>query len=528
MNMAEATQYTCPMHPEVVSDEPGSCPKCGMFLEPVEDKGDEDHAGHDHNNKHASAEVTQYTCPMHPEVVSDEPGSCPKCGMFLEPVKDKGEADHAGHDHSGHDKHASAEATQYTCPMHPEVVSDEPGSCPKCGMFLEPVKKGGDEDHSGHGDHSAHGQHAGHGKHGDHAGHTMAEVVDGIEPQFMSMVDLTRGQPRSSDGLQMEWIEVPFGPFFPGLPGGLELGFTLDGDTVVNAAARSAVGADAALVSAPLAPPDFLARITQMMPLSPVAYGLMAIAALENSAGVAVSEPTARGRAAALERERIASHLSWLSACGLQAGFGWLASRAAGLQLQVQKADVEGIAALTPRIAALLRRVRRTPFLRARLAGIGQLDGGADVAGPVARAQGVRADARDGDETYGALGFAPVLQSGGDALARLVQYCDEVAQSLELIAAAGVITPPELADIGAAAGEAEAIIETPRGAAKLWLQLAAGKVTQAKLTSPSTRHLALIEGLTAQQELGDALVAVASLDISPWEITGSSSTGLHP
>jgi Cu+-exporting ATPase len=27
---------------------------------------------------------------------------------------------------------------EYTCPMHPEVVSDRPGSCPKCGMALEP------------------------------------------------------------------------------------------------------------------------------------------------------------------------------------------------------------------------------------------------------------------------------------------------------------------------------------------------------------------------------------------------------
>ncbi|MDY0124285.1 copper-translocating P-type ATPase [Sulfurimonas sp.] len=29
--------------------------------------------------------------------------------------------------------------TEYTCPMHPEVVQNEPGSCPKCGMALEPV-----------------------------------------------------------------------------------------------------------------------------------------------------------------------------------------------------------------------------------------------------------------------------------------------------------------------------------------------------------------------------------------------------
>ncbi|MFC0514232.1 heavy metal-binding domain-containing protein [Mucilaginibacter angelicae] len=33
---------------------------------------------------------------------------------------------------------------QYTCPMHPDVLSDKPGKCPKCGMTLvkkEPAKK---------------------------------------------------------------------------------------------------------------------------------------------------------------------------------------------------------------------------------------------------------------------------------------------------------------------------------------------------------------------------------------------------
>ncbi|NJD62692.1 MAG: YHS domain-containing protein, partial [Deltaproteobacteria bacterium] len=30
-----------------------------------------------------------------------------------------------------------AEGKAYTCPMHPEIVRDAPGSCPKCGMALE-------------------------------------------------------------------------------------------------------------------------------------------------------------------------------------------------------------------------------------------------------------------------------------------------------------------------------------------------------------------------------------------------------
>ncbi|MGO4436277.1 heavy metal translocating P-type ATPase [Rhizobium sp. RAF56] len=33
--MPKGTQYTCPMHPEIVSDGPGDCPKCGMALEPM-------------------------------------------------------------------------------------------------------------------------------------------------------------------------------------------------------------------------------------------------------------------------------------------------------------------------------------------------------------------------------------------------------------------------------------------------------------------------------------------------------------
>jgi P-type Cu+ transporter len=42
---------------------------------------------------------------------------------------------------------STAGAVTYTCPMHPEVVSDAPGSCPKCGMALEPRGVGvGDEE----------------------------------------------------------------------------------------------------------------------------------------------------------------------------------------------------------------------------------------------------------------------------------------------------------------------------------------------------------------------------------------------
>jgi Cu+-exporting ATPase len=41
------------------------------------------------------------------------------------------------------DPHAAAvtgdDTVTYTCPMHPEVRQPGPGSCPRCGMALEPV-----------------------------------------------------------------------------------------------------------------------------------------------------------------------------------------------------------------------------------------------------------------------------------------------------------------------------------------------------------------------------------------------------
>jgi Cu+-exporting ATPase len=46
---------------------------------------------------------------------------------------------HAGHVSGASPAGVESAGTIYTCPMHPEVTSDRPGTCPKCGMTL--VKK---------------------------------------------------------------------------------------------------------------------------------------------------------------------------------------------------------------------------------------------------------------------------------------------------------------------------------------------------------------------------------------------------
>jgi len=42
---------------------------------------------HDHEQEQEQEKKQKYTCTMHPEVVTDHPGKCPKCGMKLVPVK---------------------------------------------------------------------------------------------------------------------------------------------------------------------------------------------------------------------------------------------------------------------------------------------------------------------------------------------------------------------------------------------------------------------------------------------------------
>ncbi|WP_322521349.1 efflux RND transporter periplasmic adaptor subunit [Guyparkeria halophila] len=107
------------------------------------DQGDQtDHDNHDHAQSASDGgdTVTRWTCPMHPQIVEEEPGSCPICGMDLVekefPAEETGADAHAGHAHAQASGDGGDTVTRWTCPMHPQIVEEEPGSCPICGMDL--------------------------------------------------------------------------------------------------------------------------------------------------------------------------------------------------------------------------------------------------------------------------------------------------------------------------------------------------------------------------------------------------------
>lgn len=111
LNEAPTTQYTDPV--------------CGMTVSPEHAAGTAQYDGQ-----------TYYFCSTHclerfqadPRKYLAAPaahGACPSCASHAASLSAAPAPDVAG-------------PVEYTCPMHPEVVSDRPGACPRCGMALEP------------------------------------------------------------------------------------------------------------------------------------------------------------------------------------------------------------------------------------------------------------------------------------------------------------------------------------------------------------------------------------------------------
>ncbi|MCX2720340.1 heavy metal translocating P-type ATPase [Lentiprolixibacter aurantiacus] len=88
--------------------------------------GEHDHPKKEHKIKPVGQGTGVFYCPMQCEgdKTYDKPGDCAVCGMDLVEEQNL----------------SVASTSQWTCPMHPEVIQDGPGSCPMCGMDLVPLE----------------------------------------------------------------------------------------------------------------------------------------------------------------------------------------------------------------------------------------------------------------------------------------------------------------------------------------------------------------------------------------------------
>ena len=105
------------MELSVVTEPKATDPVCGMTVDPVTAKFNHVHDG-----------ISYFFC-------------CSSCQTKFAAAPAKYVAGHREKmaDPIEHSNHSSTAAVRYICPMDPEVVSDRPGACPKCGMALEPA-----------------------------------------------------------------------------------------------------------------------------------------------------------------------------------------------------------------------------------------------------------------------------------------------------------------------------------------------------------------------------------------------------
>lgn len=131
--------YICSMHPWIASEGESICPDCGMGLSKVH--------GHQPGTHLPFADML-YVEAGDPMSIYENPGKDRIAAGDLIPIKDSPyyepmKSEEAEHDHGETSMASPDQQVQlWTCGMHPEVISDEPGLCPICKMELTPLKAG--------------------------------------------------------------------------------------------------------------------------------------------------------------------------------------------------------------------------------------------------------------------------------------------------------------------------------------------------------------------------------------------------
>ena len=271
-------------------------------------------------------------------------------------------------------------------------------------------------------------------------------------PMAMTMED--------RDNMTLDDVATALGPYFPGLPSGLQLNLKVQGDCIRTCQ-----------------------DMTNTFPhrqLTPtlIRYGEPVLRTL---GGEAITVQL-------LERERLRNHLGWMADFLEFAGLNALAQR---LRRHRNSTDPDLVNGLLNRIDGFaLRRLTQ---------GIGVITHDQaqrlNLVGPVARASGVATDTRSLDSAYQALKFTPQVETAGDVWARWRVRVRECRQSLALLHQAG-----------------DTLTLAREGARGCYARNSAGG-----LDTPTKANLAAVKPNLAGLEWFEAILFLTSLDLDMTE-----------
>jgi Ni,Fe-hydrogenase III large subunit len=347
---------------------------------------------------------------------------------------------------------------------------------------------------------------------------------------------------------------VPFGPQHPVLAEPIQLELSLEDEVVTDAVLGLGYVHRGIEAEAERRPFDKdLALVERVCGICSVAHAVAYAQAIEAMAGVEVPRRARLLRLFFFELTRLHSHLLWLGlaadAIGFEALFHscWrvreglldLFSSTAGARVIIAVTALGGVRVdiadqQLPAVRAALDEAERglagiAPFVLGneavarRLAGVGRISGEdateLGAVGPTARASGVAADVRT--SRYGAydeLPVEPIVEQGGDALARVLVRWRELYQSLELCRAAldrldGLPGPLRAHVPPVLRGEATSRVEAPRG--ELFYYVAADgdrHPTRVRIRTPTFANLPTVLRMMPGTQMANVPVALLSID----------------